>query len=48
VTGVLFHFRQYLWDIRSISANGGYHKGEELLLLLRPPSPWSAEIRTVR
>lgn len=33
-------FRQYIWDIRSISANGGYHKGEELLLFLRPPSPY--------
>jgi hypothetical protein len=33
-------FRQYVWDIRSITANGGYHKGEELLLFLRPPSQY--------
>jgi hypothetical protein len=33
-------FRQYLWDIRSINANGGYHKGEELLLFLRTPSTY--------
>jgi len=33
-------FRQYVWDIRSLSANGGYHKGEELLLFLRPPSQY--------
>jgi hypothetical protein len=33
-------FRQYVWDMRSISANGGYHKGEELLLFLRSPSTY--------
>jgi hypothetical protein len=33
-------FRQYLWDIRSITSNGGYHKGEELLLFLRSPSTY--------
>lgn len=31
-------FRQYVWDVRSLNANGGYHKGEELLLFLRPES----------
>jgi len=33
-------FRQYVWDIRSLSARGGYNKGEELLLFLRPPSQY--------
>jgi hypothetical protein len=33
-------FRQYVWDIRSLSSNGGYHKGEELLLFLRPESQY--------
>lgn len=33
-------FRQYVWDIRSITSNGGYHKGEELLLFLRAPSQY--------
>lgn len=32
-------FRQYVWDIRSLNSSGGYHKGEELLLFLRPASP---------
>lgn len=33
-------FRQYVWDIRSLTSNGGYHKGEELLLFLRAPSQY--------
>ncbi len=33
-------FRQYVWAIRSIAASGGYHKGEEVLLFLRPPSQY--------
>ena len=33
-------FRQYVWDLHSIDANGGYHKGQELLLFLRAPSPY--------
>jgi hypothetical protein len=33
-------FRQYVWDIRSVKSNGGYHKGEELLLFLRPESQY--------
>jgi hypothetical protein len=31
-------FRQYLWDVRARYNSGGYRKGEEMLLFLRPPS----------
>jgi hypothetical protein len=31
-------FRQYIWDVRALGNGGGYHKGEELLLFLRPAS----------
>lgn len=34
-----FSFRQYVWDIRSQYTSAGYHKGQELLLFLRRPSP---------
>jgi hypothetical protein len=35
-----YTFRQYIWDMRAIKGNGGYHKGEELLLFLRPVSSY--------
>src|SRR5512143_3307016 len=31
-------FRQYLWDVRARYGSGGYRKGDEMLLFLRPPS----------
>ena len=34
-----FSFRQYVWDIRAQYSSAGYHKGQELLLFLRRPSP---------
>jgi hypothetical protein len=31
-------FRQYLWDVRARYGGGGYRKGDEILLFLRPVS----------
>jgi len=39
-TGATFTFRQYLWDVRSRMYNGGYRKGQELLLMLIAPSTY--------
>lgn len=33
-------FRQYVWDLRARVSGGEYHKGQELLLLLRPVSEY--------
>src|SRR4051794_9997355 len=33
-----FTFRQFVWDVRSLYDTAGYHKRQELLLFLRPPS----------
>jgi hypothetical protein len=35
-----FTFRQYLWDVRDGRDAAGYGKGQEVLLLMIPPSPY--------
>lgn len=36
--GPTFTFRQYIWDIRDHYDAAGYKKGQELLLLMNPPT----------
>jgi len=36
--GPTFTFRQYIWDIRDHYDAAGYRKGQELLLLMNPPT----------
>ena len=36
--GQTFTFRQFIWDFRDIHDAAGYRKGEELLLLMNPPT----------
>ena len=33
-----YSFRQYIWDIRDRNDAAGYHKGQEYILLINPPS----------
>jgi hypothetical protein len=35
-----FTFRQFIWDARDRLDAAGYRKGQELLLLLNPPTPY--------
>ena len=36
--GRTFSFRQFIWDFRDIHEAAGYRKGQELLLLMNPPT----------
>jgi hypothetical protein len=38
--GTEFTFRQYVWDIRSVGSGLGYKNGQEILLMLLPPSQY--------
>jgi len=38
--GALLTFRQFIWDIRDKYDAAGYHKGQDLLLLLNPVSSY--------
>lgn len=38
--GKTFTFRQFIWDMRDIKDAAGYRKGQELLLLMNPPTSY--------
>jgi hypothetical protein len=38
--GTTFTFRQFIWDIRDRYDAAGYRKGQDLLLLMNPPTPY--------